>query len=39
MGKALSALTEWDFDICNNQVGLLSWIPDMDNPVSFDEIA
>ena len=38
-GKTRSALTEWDVDIYQNPAGLLSWIPDMDIPVRFEEIA
>ncbi len=38
-GKTRSALTEWDVDIYQNPAGLLSWVPDMDIPVKFEEIA
>ncbi len=38
-GKTRAALTEWDVDIYQNPAGLLSWIPDMEIPVKFEEIA
>lgn len=38
-GKTRAALTEWDVDIYQNPAGLLSWVPDMDIPVKFEEVA
>lgn len=38
-GKTRSALTEWDVDIYQDPAGLLPWVPDMNIPVKFEEVA
>ncbi len=38
-GQTRPALTEWDVDIYQDPPGLLAWIPDMEIPVNFEEVA
>jgi len=38
-GTTRPALTEWEVDIYQDPAGLLAWIPDMEIPVQFEEVA
>ncbi len=38
-GKVRAAVTEWDVDLYQDPAGQLSWIPDMEIPVKYEEVA
>lgn len=38
-GTTRAALTEWEVDIYQVPPGLLTWVPDMEIPVQFEEVA
>ena len=38
-GDARAPLTEWDVEVYQDPKGLLPWVPDMEIPVRYDEIA
>ncbi len=38
-GKVRPALTEWDVDLYQDPPGQLTWIPDMEIPVTFEQVA